>query len=483
MAVVPREHLDAESTIGMHPTLAMGAQTALGAAVDSVGRQLEFVVNEGQKLANTLPSVKAVLDDIERQREEMEQEVMKQEQSDPEVNVELSRLTKKCQSCISDGKDFLRACSAMAEYGMDRNVIEAINEELKQGKMNELKEFLRIIIKEKLVRCERYQKIFDASYHEVRQSADESMTKYKEKFSKSEKERHSSTAQFTSAKLGFNVAGGLQYMSAIVGCAGLVMGCYGRISLKTTAMMCIPSFACTVVSWGYQHYQAQAQLQAKDMIVESKVVLKIFQNALESVSKLQVSMDAVKQEIEDIRRHAKQAKEEIDGIKACVGPPESSTLTTRVGFVNIQHQLRNLQSSFNLIVDRLGPGGSNISTNPGEVINNTVPKQPTDSPEAIPSEQNPMTFEQSQSLDLEASYSSSLGMQSSFARVQPLSCVQESSTNSGEFVSGVSPASSRSSSNSAESTPSRLEDIDNLQSNAPKVDESELKKEKDISQQ
>ena len=357
-------------------------------------------MNEGKKLADVLPSVKVVLDDIERQTEEMEQEIMKREQSDPEINIELSRLTKKCQSCISDGKDFLRGCSAMAEYGKDRNVIEPINEELKQGKTNELKEFLRIIIKEKLVRCECYRKKFDASYPEVSQSANESMTKYKEKFSKSEKEKNSSTAQFTSAKLGFNEARGVQYMSAIVGCAGLVMGGFGITSSKTTAMICIPSFTCTLVSWRYQHYQAKAQLQAKDTIVDSKVVLKIFRNALESVSKLQVSMDAVKQHIEDIGRHAYRAKEEIDEIKAYVGPPESSTLTTRVGFVNIQHQLRNLQRSFNLIVGILGPGGNNISTNPGEVINNTVPKQPTDSPEATFSEQNPMTFEPSQSLDL-----------------------------------------------------------------------------------
>ena len=445
----------------MNPTLAMGAQTALG-AVDSVGKQLDFVVNEGQKLADTLPLVKVALDDMERQTEKMEQEIMKREQSDPEINVELSRLTKKCQSCISDGIDFLQACSAVAEYGMDRNVIEAINEELNQGKMNELKEFLRIIIKEKLVKCECYQNIFEASYHEVRLSANESMTKYKEKFSKSEKEKNSSTAQFTSAKLGFNEARGLQYMSAIVGCAGLVMGGFGITSSKTTAVICIPSFTCTLVSWRCQHYQAKAQLQVKDTIVDLKVVLKILRNALESVSKLQVTMDAVKQRTEGIGRHAYRAKEEIDEIKAYVGPPESSTLTTKVGFVNIQHQLSNLQSSFNQIVGILGPGGDNISTNPGEVINNTVPEQPTDSPEATPSEQNPMTFEPSQSLDLEASYSSSSGMQSSFTRVQPLSCIQESSTNSGEFISGVSPAYSRSSSNSAESTPSPLEDIDNL---------------------
>ena len=114
--MVPAQQEDTVASVeNQAGTLANAANQALN-PVRGVIQQLAMIVDTGQRLANTLPSVASAVKKIEEEQCRIEEAVESNDNSDPEVTVELSTLKRRFQSCINDAKYFLNACVDMANY-------------------------------------------------------------------------------------------------------------------------------------------------------------------------------------------------------------------------------------------------------------------------------------------------------------------------------------------------------------------------------
>ena len=369
MAMLPTSKVD--------NTVANVANQALSPVMNVI-RQLGIVVNAGQRLAETLPSVQTAIVKIQEEQRQMEEAVDSNENTDPEVAVEISTLKRSFQSCINDAKHFLKACVDMALYAVDEEIQEGINQDLEQGKLDVLAAFVGVFAT-RVEECKKRLKYFQESQTNARESAQVAMDKYKKKYNSSGREVQTMRRNHSHAHLQVNMASGTQYVSALAICGGLVAANRGWWSPRTALLAGIVGGVAILGTWMYEHKAAGDGLQAKQDLTENMKERSIFEGASKSIKDLQKSMDEVVVIIDEMSRHVEQASNEIKGehsLKKYVGPPQMPP-TNIAHYRDIEQKLKSLRRSMNSILQELEDDGTRISRNPDEIISNTQPTQST----------------------------------------------------------------------------------------------------------